>query len=282
MGRGGAPVSGSVLENLILDGEREADENAQIAAWQLKERRYQRAMSLMQRGIICDMDDTLNVNNDLFLRSRCELIKIYQRISSGDHSVEELGLWQQRCSNDLVPTLGYTPKRWYVASQQAGEEIAARPLTDEEKAEIAEAAEIGLGIGELHTGVAETLSELHRHGVAMVLLTKGEQSKQEEKVVGHGFEELFGGQVVIVDRKNADVIREVAERFQLENPVVIGDSESSDIVPALEAGFDAIHIDRGNLAWKLEQPGEFHHTAKAGSFPEAIKLLLDAELDGGF
>jgi phosphoglycolate phosphatase-like HAD superfamily hydrolase len=272
----------SALENLILKGERAPDAKAQDAADALRGRRYQRALENLSRGLIIDCDDTLNKNNDLFLQSRHELVKIYSRLCNQGRSIEELALLQQQASNGLVPTLGFTPKRWFVASEMAGEEIAGRELTDEEKKEIHDAAEIALGIGELHTGVGETLEELHRHGVPIVLLTKGEIAKQQQKIDGHRLDELFGGRVVIVERKNAEVVKEVAERFSLERPVMIGDSEASDIAPALEAGLDAIHIDRGNLAWKLEQPGSLEHSAKAGSFPEAIKLLLDAELDGGF
>lgn len=266
------------LSNLILDGEREPNAAALNAARELGTRRYRRALQELKRGIILDMDDTLNVNNDLFMRSRAVLVQIYQRLAGGG-DIAQMALRQQEISNNLVPAYGFTPKRWFVASEECGEEFAGRPLTDEEKKEISEAAEIALGIGELHSGVSETLALLHEYDVPVVLLTKGEQPKQQEKIVGHKLDQLLRGRCEIVERKNAAVILEVAERYGLQSPVMIGDSESSDVIPALQAGFSAIHIDRGNLAWKLEQTGD-SVAPKAGSFPEAVKLLLDHELDG--
>jgi FMN phosphatase YigB (HAD superfamily) len=222
-------------------------------------------------GVIVDLDDTLNVNHCLFLRSRAHLTEIFTELDP-DTDPYVLALSHRDSSNALIPVYGFTPTRWRVGALEAAAGFAGRDLTAAEEARILAAAEVGVGIGELYPGVEETLAALKRAEVPMVLLTKGEEDKQREKIAGHGLERFFDS-IRITDHKDAALLQEVASEHGFTDPVVIGDSEKSDILPATEAGFDSVLVDRGAPKWVMERHENEIDTAKATGFPEAIALL---------
>lgn len=228
----------------------------------------------LQGGLVVDLDDTLTVNHTLFLRSRAALVEVFAALDpTKTRDLYEMGLHQREVSNAMIPQYGFTPRRWYEGSLQAARDIAGRELSEEERERVLEAAAVGVGIGEFYPGVEEALAALKRAEVPMVLLTKGEQAKQTEKVTGHKLERYFD-HIVITDKKDAVLLREVVGRHGLKDPVVIGDSESSDIKPASEAGYDSVLIDRGAPKWIMERHDGELETMRAGSFSEAVLSLV--------
>lgn len=130
---------------------------------------------------------------------------------------------------------------------------------------------MGVGIGAFYPGVERALAVLKVSGVPMVLLTKGDGDKQQEKVRGHGLERYFD-HIVITAHKEATLLQEVVQAHQLTAPVIIGASESSDIKPAQEAGYDSVLIDRGTPKWMMERHDV--EAVRVRSFPEAVLGLL--------
>jgi putative hydrolase of the HAD superfamily len=225
-------------------------------------------------GLIIDLDDTLTVNTPLFRRSRyaiCTLLEPFD--PAGALALAERHL---EISNSLVPTLGFTPKRWYAAGEQLAAECFS-VLADEERNTLDQAIEIGLGVGEFYPGVERTLAALAAAGVPMSLLTKGEPSKQAEKVAVHGLDPIFGGRIDIVDRKSGELLSEIAGFYGFSDPVVIGESEASDIAPAREAGMRSVLVDREH-GWSVEKLGGVDGTPRAPSFPEALLGLVRNDL----
>jgi putative hydrolase of the HAD superfamily len=226
----------------------------------------------LPEGLIIDLDDTLNVNHSLFLRSRAQLVEILQELAP-ERDPYELGLFHRDHSNSLIPQYGFTPTRWRVGSLEAAALCAGRELEQGERERVLVAAEIGVGVGELYPYVAETLALLKHEQVPMLLLTKGEQEKQAEKIAAHELE-LFFDEIVIVEQKDAALLRTVAAERGWAHPVVIGDSEKSDVLPAQEAGFDAVLVDRGAPKWIMER----HHDSPleaphAAGLAQAVALL---------
>jgi putative hydrolase of the HAD superfamily len=247
------------------------------AGAQLRSAEYVERLARMPHGLIVDMDDTLNSNQPLFEVARTELSEIYAELDPRGRRAEELIALNRQVNREFVPVYGYTPKRWYHVAHLVAAEITGRELTDVETARIQQAADIAMGVGDILPGVIDALTALRDAGVRMLLKTKGELVKQQEKLAAHGFAAYFGGQVEIVDAKTEESFRALTAKYELQSPVSIGDSEKSDILPAVACGFRAILIDHGMTVWDTADRSAGHEVARVGSFPEAILLLADEQ-----
>lgn len=229
------------------------------------------------RSLILDLDDTLISNMIHFVEARDTMAPILQQLDREGRSVEELLAFQEQVSASLVPRWGYTPKRWRKATVRAGIAVAGRRLTQEERQGLLEAAELALSVGEILDGVEDALQVLHDEGVKMVLVTKGDLAKQQEKLAAHQFDRFFGDRIQVVSHKDPELLQTVAAQYGLTDPVVIGDSRASDVAPALAAGFAAVHIDKGEHGriWLHEQAEVEDEVPVVESFPEAVAAVLD-------
>ncbi|MGC2110247.1 MAG: HAD hydrolase-like protein, partial [Candidatus Korobacteraceae bacterium] len=100
--------------------------------------------------------------------------------------------------------------------------------------------------------VGETLAELaQRH--RLFLVTKGNFTEQTGKLERSGLKDHFTA-VEVVAEKNAAAYLSLVEKYGLvrEMTWMIGNSPSSDINPALEAGLHAVFVPHRNT-WMLER-----------------------------
>ena len=100
--------------------------------------------------------------------------------------------------------------------------------------------------------VAETLPELaQRHHLFCV--TKGNILEQTGKFERSGLKQHFTA-IEVVAEKDAPTYKSVVEKYGLirEQTWMIGNSPSSDINPALEAGLHAVFVPHSNT-WMLER-----------------------------
>lgn len=230
---------------------------------------------MLANGLVVDMDDTLNTNVPLFHQARWLMMPIYAEASGRDDLMDLMNEREEVCQR-LLPKYGYTPERWRRACMTYLDEIAP-DASDDQRTRLAAACEVALGVGNYYGGVERTLGALKNAGVPMLLLTKGERDKQAEKVAAHGIRDYFD-HVVIVDHKDAIVLKEAAEGAGLSDPVVIGDSAASDIAPATELGWGSVHVDRGgSTTWAAEVHDAGHSARKSPSFPEAVALLVSQD-----
>lgn len=249
------------------------DEQARRAAQQVSQAPVQHVKRAFAGGLIIDLDDTLTTNVPLYHLSRWYMTALYAEATGRD---DLIGIMHEReavCA-ELLPLYGYTPERWRRACKLYLDRVAPDAPEDLRK-RLDHAIEIALGVGEFYAGVERTLAALRRACVPMVLLTKGEQAKQREKIEAHRLDRFFS-RMRIVDHKDAQLLQGIADEFGLAEPIVIGDSAASDIAPALAAGMHAVHIDRGwGATWAAEhhEAGQLHE-AKAASFPAAIAGLI--------
>ena len=102
---------------------------------------------------------------------------------------------------------------------------------------------------------AETLAALSAEH-KLILITKGELLDQERKLAASGLGDHFAA-VEIVSDKTPDVYARIFTRYGngAERAMMIGNSLSSDIVPALKAGAWAIHVPSG-YDWALDAHDE--------------------------
>jgi len=111
---------------------------------------------------------------------------------------------------------------------------------------------------EILEGVPETLEYLsQRH--SLFLVTKGELIEQSAKVEASGLRRYFLKVEVLAD-KNALVFGSLltAHGWDPERTWMVGNSRRSDIIPALEAGINAVYIPHPHT-WILEHADPVRH-----------------------
>jgi len=123
-------------------------------------------------------------------------------------------------------------------------------------------------------GVRETLLAL-RPTSYLVLVTKGDEQAQVEKLARSGLGPLFDRKYVVPE-KDANVYREIARELGL-NPRctwMVGNSPKSDINPAIEAGLDAIYVPHAHT-WTNEHAtlAQPERVTVLGSFADLVPLF---------
>ncbi len=104
----------------------------------------------------------------------------------------------------------------------------------------------------LFDGVKETLEYIKEKNVILYILTKGYYPVQMTKIELSGIDEIFDG-FIVTTRKNREVYENLIIKYKLDkqNTYMVGNSPKSDILPALEAGLNAVYIP-SKFLWELE------------------------------
>jgi putative hydrolase of the HAD superfamily len=202
-----------------------------------------------QQFLVFDADDTLWENNVVFERviddyldwlahptlNRAELRAVLDDIERANSAAH-----------------GYGTKIFLRSLHDCVARLRERPATERERREILELADALINHRvELIPGVAETLGELRgRH--ELLLLTKGDTDEQQRKIDASGLAEHFQS-VHIVREKHTGTYLELVQRhaWPPARAWMIGNSPKSDILPARQAGLNAVFIPNEDT-WSLE------------------------------
>lgn len=199
--------------------------------------------------LVFDADDTLWENNVIFERVIEEFLTWLDHPELGRDGVRAL-LDEIEAANAVVH--GYGSKVFLRSLGECVRRVRLREAGEAELARIAgwarafEADEV-----ELIPGVAETLAELAgRH--ELLMLTKGDAAEQRAKVAASRLAHHFRG-VHIVPEKNTGTYEELVRTCALSpaDTWMIGNSPKSDILPARQAGLNAVFIPNDHT-WVLE------------------------------
>jgi len=127
---------------------------------------------------------------------------------------------------------------------------------------------------EIIAGVPETLEYLSRRH-SLFLVTKGDAVEQSAKVEASGLRRYFLEVEVLAD-KNAGVFENLlaGHGWDPERTWMVGNSRRSDIIPALEAGINAVYIPHPHT-WVLEHADPVEH-------PRLIELERFSDLQTYF
>ena len=200
--------------------------------------------------LLIDADDTLWENNIYFERAIANFISFLNHHEYTPDQVREV-LYDVERENILLH--GYGMHSFAGALVKCFEQLSVEPLTPALHETIhGFAYAIAEHPMEILPGVAETLAELaQRHH--LFLLTKGNITEQTGKVERSGLKQYFTA-VEVVAEKNAHAYNDVVEKYGLirEQTWMIGNSPTSDINPALEAGLHAVFVPHHNT-WMLER-----------------------------
>jgi len=217
--------------------------------------------------LLIDADDTLWENNIYFERAIAAFIAYLNHKKCTPADVRKTLNGVER---EHILAHGYGLGSFTRSLLVCFERLSESPLSDEQRERITGFANaIRTQEIELLAGVDETLRELaKRH--RLILMTKGVQAEQADKLTRSGLAELFDA-VEIVAEKDPQTYAAVIARQKLDpaNSWMIGNSPKSDVNPALAAGLNAVFLFHKDT-WVLEH-------AELASAPEGRTLL---ELDG--
>jgi putative hydrolase of the HAD superfamily len=215
--------------------------------------------TLPGQTLLVDADDTLWQNNVYFERAIAAFIAF---IDHRELSAAEVRAKLDEVERENTLRFGYGVSTFRRSLLNCFERLSPEPVTAEHHALLESFAAIIAGHDiELLIGVAESLPELaQRH--RLILMTKGNQAEQADKLARSGLQEYFSA-VEVPKEKHPDAYREVCERHGLreESTWMIGNSPKSDINPALAAGLHAVYVHHPDT-WVLEH--EAIQSAPAG------------------
>ena len=125
-------------------------------------------------------------------------------------------------------------------------------------------------------GAAEVVTELHRRGHKLWLITKGDLFDQESKIARSGLADKFT-EIEIVSEKSDETYRGLLRRHGVEagSFLMIGNSLRSDILPVCGIGGKAVHIPY-HITWAHEfvaDPPQDASYATLASIAELPALL---------
>jgi putative hydrolase of the HAD superfamily len=179
-----------------------------------------------------------------------------------------------------IPRLGYGFASYLFS---VAETLAATPCWPQHKAEMLDlVADFATGTGREPRpimGVRPTLELLSQHAFRLVVLSRGDDHEQRTKLQRSGLSGFFS-EVRVVRRKDVGTYHRTAH--ELGDPqgaalCMIGNSMRSDIGPALDAGWRAIHVP-APTAWGHDHGGTLEHARfrQASDFEGVADLVLSA------
>lgn len=197
----------------------------------------------MRPTLVFDADDTLWDEQGVLQRFETAVEMTLDRLTGAPSNFRERFIATEHAN---IPALGYGFAS-YIFS--VGEALSAEPAWRPHRAvimtEVAALIEaVQIGCPPVIEGVRPTLAALAERDFRLVLLTRGVEFEQRQKLDRSGLGAFFS-EIRVVGRK--DVATYHAAAAALGDPAgaalcMIGNSMRSDVGPALEAGWRAIHV----------------------------------------
>jgi putative hydrolase of the HAD superfamily len=219
----------------------------------------ERQVSHPRNVFVWDLDDTLIWTSKAYSAAFIAFFEYLSKLYGGRlMEIRTLGSISEEIDKSLVTEVNPDTGRPYGFTMARFPESLVRTyrfLCDEEGAKYDPLTEIyirAIGLKAfsplaykedgLVAGAAEALGCILAHGDGLKLVTKGERLVQSSKIQALDLGRWFGSDITIVDSKGADHFRQVIDRFPGSRVISVGNSYISDILPALEAGADAVYI----------------------------------------
>ena len=230
----------------------------------------------MIKHIAFDADDTLWHNERIFTETKSK----YTNLLAAYHSHEWIEARLDEAESRNIQHFGYGIKGFTLSMIETACELTEGRINGDEIQQI-----IGFGREMLNApidlldGVKDTIHKLSSQ-FELMLITKGDLFDQEAKLARSGIGNYFKT-VEIVSQKNAGDYQKILNRYQI-NPnefVMIGNSLKSDILPVLEIGGNAVHVEY-ETEWAHEKVSEselqgkdFARLKQMGELIDWLKML---------
>jgi putative hydrolase of the HAD superfamily len=230
----------------------------------------------MRRTLVFDADDTLWDEQGVLQQFEAQVEELLDRRAGGGSEFRRVFI---ALEDENIPALGYGFASYVFSVAEA---IATRPEWHRHKAEVLGlVADLIAGVQSagprVIEGVVPTLERLNSRDYRLVLLTRGIEFEQRAKLERSGLASYFA-EVRVVSRKDADAYRAAA--LALGDPratalCMIGNSLRSDVNPALEAGWRAIHVpaptDWAHDAAEVATAAGFYRAERIGQVADLVQ-----------
>jgi putative hydrolase of the HAD superfamily len=225
--------------------------------------------------LLFDADDTLWENNIYFEQAIAAFISF---LDHRTHTPAEVRTHLNHVERATIRERGYGLVSFRRSLIECFEQLTTAPVTPEIHTRIVSFAEsIATRDMQLLPAVESTLAGLAtRH--RCLLVTKGDDSEQREKLLRSGLATHFAA-VEVLPEKAEEAYRTLAALHRCDAPTtwMIGNSPKSDINPALAAGLNAVFIPHDST-WILE-----HETIQPAPAPQRLlQLTTFADLSAWF
>jgi putative hydrolase of the HAD superfamily len=223
-------------------------------------------------GIVFDGDDTLWNTEGLYDAARAKARRLVEKAGLDGPRWEEL---ERQIDVENVANLGFTTERFPTSCVQAYEQLSqeAGMLLDSGIAEgVRKAARTVFDHKpRVVYRARKTLEHLRARGQKLALLTKGDSALQMKRIETSGLGDLFD-LIEIVPEKSPEVIRDVVARLGVDaaSACMVGNSVRSDILPAVEAGLQAVWINAH--VWEYERVCDHLAHGKFTSLPRLADI----------
>ena len=203
--------------------------------------------------VVFDGDDTLWTTEHLYDNAR-SLAR--QAVANAGLNGDEWERLERRLDVENVGVLGFSSERFPTSCVQAYDalcEMRNAPPARDVRDRIRDAARsVFASNPPLASGARETLDVLRSRGIRLALLTKGDHTVQQTRIDKSGIADAFDF-IQVVAEKTPATFREIVSTLSgvPERAWSIGNSVTSDIAPAVEAGLHAIWIDA--YVWEHER-----------------------------
>lgn len=209
---------------------------------------------LKQKVFIFDLDDTLMWNNYNYDRAKIAflewLMNIFgRRVPSATYILNLQEEIDKKVEQEVNPEtgnpFGFTRQCFPTSLTQTYRALCEKEWGKYGPVLAEEAYKIGLLAFDqsqyiktgLVPGAEKVLTELKKRGAKLHLLTKGDESVQNLKIEALCLERWFDDAWVVAEKEESSF-----RAYEGSNKISVGNSFSSDIKPALEAGCAAIFI----------------------------------------
>ena len=201
--------------------------------------------------IAFDADDTLWHNETIYEKSHSDFADIVAPYV--DLSAREIDDGLQAMVKRNLDSYGYGFKGFTLSMIEAalamgGDRIAPAALN----AILDLGREMRKHPIHLIDGAVDVVAELHRRGLELWLITKGDLFDQESKIARSGLADKFAV-IEIVSEKDEGVYRGLLRRHGVDagSFLMVGNSLRSDILPVCRIGAKAVHIPY-HITWAHE------------------------------
>ena len=225
-----------------------------------------------------DADDTLWHNERFFRMTQDRFADLLRDYCEADHLMERLLEAEKRnISHYGFGIKGFVLSMIETALDVTGDRVPGpviRALVDAGQEMLQHPIELLPHAQEAVEAIADT----HR----VLLITKGDLLDQERKLAQSGLGELFDG-VEVVSEKTPEVYHDIFARHGdgAKHAMMVGNSMRSDVGPALEAGWRAIHVPPPTeWAHDMADGTELARFKRANGFRDVAELVQCADFWG--
>lgn len=218
-----------------------------------------------------DADDTLWNNEPHYSRVKnifTGILARYQDAEQARRRLDEIEVYNLRF-------FGYGMKSFTLSMIQAAIDLSAGQISAGEIGEIIEAAKGILSAEvDLIDGAQQTLAQLAPQ-YDLMLITKGDPSEQESKIVRSGLAHYFR-YIEIVGDKTEAIYAGILKKYSIDPAcfLMVGNSLRSDILPVLRIGAKAVYIPNDHT-WFHEHASPDELSGAEVVELESLSLLAD-------